>query len=224
MSQQRVHVFDASLPSAGFPRTKFPGFLGTIKALRLPAVRLAALRCLRLAIPPERSVLSLPPPPSADGRPGVGLPVPLPDAFFRGDDRISQVPGEPLFPFAHVLRPRPADSSPTYHRTFAWPSLKARRRRRRRENFRGSIAWLSGWLPTYYRVGYPSQHKAHFQVLVKLSWAGFNPQGSAKRFATHIVCAGLLFQAFLAQAFFLPLRCSERLLVYTYPRPCQGFS
>jgi hypothetical protein len=26
---------------------------------------------------------------------------------FRGDDRISQVPGEPLFPFAYVLRPRP---------------------------------------------------------------------------------------------------------------------
>jgi len=30
--------------------------------------------------------------------------------FFRGDDRISQVPGEPPFPFAHVLRPRPADA------------------------------------------------------------------------------------------------------------------
>ena len=33
--------------------------------------------------------------------------------FFRGDDRISQVPGEPRFPFAHVLRPRPADASLT---------------------------------------------------------------------------------------------------------------
>ena len=34
-------------------------------------------------------------------------------AFFRGDDRISQVPGEPRFPFAHGLRPRPADASLT---------------------------------------------------------------------------------------------------------------
>ena len=32
---------------------------------------------------------------------------------FRGDDRISQFPGEPPFPFAHVLRPRPADASLT---------------------------------------------------------------------------------------------------------------
>ncbi len=34
-----------------------------------------------------------------------GIPV---RECFRGDDRISQVPGEPRFPFAHVLRPRPA--------------------------------------------------------------------------------------------------------------------
>jgi len=33
--------------------------------------------------------------------------------LFRGDGRISQVPGEPPFPFAHVLRPRPADASLT---------------------------------------------------------------------------------------------------------------
>ena len=39
-----------------------------------------------------------------------GIPV---RDFFRGDDRISQVPGEPQFPFAHVLRPRPADASQT---------------------------------------------------------------------------------------------------------------
>ncbi len=47
MSQQRFHVLDASLPSAGFPRVEFPGFFGTIKALRLPAAHLAALRFLR---------------------------------------------------------------------------------------------------------------------------------------------------------------------------------
>ena len=40
-----------SLPSTGFSRTEFPGFVGTIRALRLPAARPAALRFLRLAVP-----------------------------------------------------------------------------------------------------------------------------------------------------------------------------
>ena len=50
-----------------------------------------------------------------------GIPVRV---FFRGDDRISQVPGEPQFPFAHVLRPRPADASLTTCGTLAWPPLQ----------------------------------------------------------------------------------------------------
>jgi len=70
-------------------------------------------------------------------------------------------------------------------------------------DFRGSMAWLSGWLPTYHDVGCPSPRKARFQVLVRLSWAGFHPQGSDNRFQIHFVCVILLFQAFLAQS---PLR------------------
>ena len=62
-------------------------------------------------------------------------------------------------------------------------------------DFRGSIAWLSGSLPTYHDVGRPSPRKARFQVLVRPSWAGFHPQGSYKRFSTHLMCLGLLFQA-----------------------------
>ena len=62
-------------------------------------------------------------------------------------------------------------------------------------DFRGSIAWLSGSLPTYHDVGYPSPRKARFQVLVRLSWAGFYPQGSCKRFPTHFMFVFLLFQA-----------------------------
>ena len=45
------------------PRDQFPGFIGTMKALRLPAVHPAALRFLRLAVPRLHSLLSLP-----DGR------------------------------------------------------------------------------------------------------------------------------------------------------------
>ena len=63
------------------------------------------------------------------------------------------------------------------------------------QDFRGSIAWLSGSLSTFRGVGYPSPRKTRFQVLVRLSWAGFHPQGSDKRFSTHLMFVVLLFQA-----------------------------
>ena len=76
MSQQRVHVPDASLPSAGFPRAEFPGFFGTIKALRLPAVPLAALRFLRADDTTGSRIGSLPRRLRAAAvGPGVGHPV-----------------------------------------------------------------------------------------------------------------------------------------------------
>ncbi len=49
----------------------------------------------------------LPPSPNATRRAwgcSTGIPI---RCFFHGDDRISQVPGEPQYPFAHVLRLRP---------------------------------------------------------------------------------------------------------------------
>src|SRR5262249_53156730 len=63
----------ASLPRV--LRGEFPRFRGTIKALRLPAARPAALRCLRLAVPPRPLVLFAPRRTSAPPGPGVGVPV-----------------------------------------------------------------------------------------------------------------------------------------------------
>ena len=42
------------------PRDQFPGFIGTMRVLRLPAAHPAALRCLRLAVPRLHSFFSLP--------------------------------------------------------------------------------------------------------------------------------------------------------------------
>src|SRR5437870_500014 len=56
-------------------RGEFPCFTGTIKALRLPAVHPAALRCLRLAVPQRALVVFAPRRTSAPPRPGVGDPV-----------------------------------------------------------------------------------------------------------------------------------------------------
>lgn len=177
----------------------FPRFDGTIKALRLPADLLAALRFLRLAIPRERAPFA----PAAVARlrrrawgwsPGIPFRV-----LFRGDGRSSQVPGEPQFPFAHVLRPRPADASLTVAGRPHGPR-EGNDEDADDKDFRGSIAWLSGWPPTYHDVGFPSPRKAGFQVLVRLSWTGFHPQGSDNRFQINFVCVILLFQAFLAQS------------------------
>ena len=183
----------------------FPRFNGTIKALRLPAVHPAAFRFLHLAVPRDhacfRSRRRCVQQRRAWGW-SPGIPI---REFFRGNSRSSQVPGKPQFPFAHVLRPRPADASLTIYRTLAWPPLRERRRRRRGHDFRGSIAWLSGSPPTYHDVGCPSSRKAGFQVLVRLFWAGFHPQGSDKRFSTHVMCVGLLFQASWHNPPFSPL-------------------
>ena len=45
------------------------------------------------------------------------------------------------------------------------------------------------------RIGFPPTRKAGFQVLVRLSWAGFHPQGSYKRFQIHLMFIFLLLQA-----------------------------
>ena len=79
----------------------FPCFTGTIEALRLPAVRPAALRSRRLAVPRCHRRFRI----SRRGRwrrcePGVVIRYPRP-AICRGDRRISQVPGEPSLSFAH---------------------------------------------------------------------------------------------------------------------------
>lgn len=195
MSQQRFHVPDASLPSTGSTRAFVPPlrryYQGTPTSCR-PS-RLASFPSLDGAAGSRifRSRDGCVPPTRAWGC-SSGIPF---RKCFHGDDRSSQVPGEPQFMFAHVLRPRPAATSLTDCGTFAWPPLKGRRRRRRQYAFRGSIAWLSGSLPTFHDVGCPSPRKACFQVLVRLSWAGFYPQGPCKRFSTHVMFVGLLFQA-----------------------------
>jgi hypothetical protein len=56
-------------------RGEFPCFVGTIKALRLPAAHPAALRYLRLAVPQSALALFAPWWTSAPPRPGVGNPV-----------------------------------------------------------------------------------------------------------------------------------------------------
>ena len=80
---------------------QFPGFIGSMKVLRLPAAHLAALRFLRLAIPRFHSLCSLPG--GRVSRQGLELVTRyLRPECCRGSNRISQVPGESQLSVCHV--------------------------------------------------------------------------------------------------------------------------
>jgi hypothetical protein len=142
-------LLDASLPIPRVLAAKFPGFFGTIKALRLPAAHPAALRFLRLAVPWDHA--SFAPAVAACGNfgPGVGQPVSppgLPSMETTGSPKFLGNPNSRLHMFfdpGRPSRPRPlrnACVAPATGTTKA-PTMR---------QFRGSIAWLSGSPPTYH--------------------------------------------------------------------------
>ena len=148
-----------SWPGAPFPPRgpsgRFPRFAGTIKALRLPAARPAALRCLRLAVPRSHSFVSLPrrtsaPPRAWSWSPGIS-----------GRDFAEETTGSPKFlgnpdcPFALFIDPgRTAGTRPLRCRDAA--SWYVNSDGSREEVFRRSIARLSDSLSTLRSAGHPA--------------------------------------------------------------------
>ena len=149
--------------------------------LRLPSVPLAALRCLRLAIPPSRRIFA-----PGDRRraiEGIGALViraPEPDLSVETDGS-PRFPGTPHVPWP--CSPTPAGpNTPGHYDVSAWsPRLTSTRAPAR--NFRGSITrpWHS--LSTLRGEGHPSPRKTRFRLPARLCRAGFvHPQGSIERF------------------------------------------
>ena len=190
---------DAPLPSTGSSRVEFPRFVGTIRALRLPVARPAALRCLRLAVPWEHSEVRsrcgrVHPQQAGTWSPGGPNRDNLP---WRRQD-LPRSWGTPL------VR-SPCSSTP------AGPTHQATSMRRHgprtdhregspQRNFRGSITRLSHWLSTLrsgrYRTTTQDSLPATGQVLPD----GLDyPQGSIERFQAQLMRAILLPQAFVAQ-------------------------
>ena len=157
-----------SFPPQGPRGVGFPCFTRYYETLRLPAALPAALRC-----------------PSLGGTTSVRLCLcsrrarrrcwwawsfrvwqPHGQIFRDGDDRISQVPGEPRLRLCPVLRPRRDRTHPGHLRCIgAAPALGTRRLRQRMTDFRGSIArpWHS--LSTLRRPVTPHRRKTRFQLL-----------------------------------------------------------
>ena len=78
----------------------------------------------------------------------------LQPGFRRGNDRISQVPGEPQVSVRHVQSTPAGLLAPDHYGAAARP-LVSEKQRLPRKVFRRSIAWLSDSLSTLRSAGYP---------------------------------------------------------------------
>ena len=161
---------------------EFPSFDGTIKALRLPAAHLAALRFLRLAIPRLHSLCSLPG--GRVSRQGLELVTRcLRPGCCRGSNRISQVPGEPQSSVCTCSKPTPAGLlAPDHNSAAAWP-LVIKRQRLPRLGL-STLNSMAFGLAVYASQCRLLQHHAR---LASSCWSGStgrgsHPQGSDERF------------------------------------------
>ena len=136
-------------------RDQFPGFIGNMKVLRLPAARLAALRFLRLAILGATRYMFAPWRTSEPPRPGVGNPV-SPAGNCRGAKvGLSQVLEESQLSVCKCSNPTPAGLlTPDHYGAAAWPLVIERQRLPRlglstlnSTAFGLAVYASQGWLP-----------------------------------------------------------------------------
>jgi hypothetical protein len=93
----------------------------------------------------------------------------------RGNNRISQVPGEPLSSVCHVPNRRRQDCLHQTNKVQQRGPWSSKGKGSHDWVFRRSIAWLSDSLFTLRRDRYLTRRKTRFQLLVKLYWTGFSP-------------------------------------------------
>ena len=165
------------------------------EALRPPAIHLAALRCLRLAIPPWRPVCSQRP----GRRPWA------PGSWYSGsragnvgrDGRVSQVPGQPLCPYALLSDPGRIEDARPLRRLDVAPAFRTTKAPDEKSGFGAQSHGLgTGCLRFVLAV---TRHDARLAsgCLAKPGRAGVcYPQGCDERFLSSSLV--LPSQAFLA--------------------------
>jgi hypothetical protein len=170
-------------PPQGPRRFGFPRFVGTIRALRLPAsfppgsialTRRYHFRCTLASLPSGGAC-------AARGHGILPFWRRLPAAgLYGGDVRASQVPEEPQVCRRPVLRPRQDRCVRPLRRTGMVPAQTTTRTPT--TDFRGSITRLgtrclrlAGWVT-------PPPRKTRFRPLARRFRTGLNPQGSNERF------------------------------------------
>jgi hypothetical protein len=175
---------------------EFPCFDGTIKALRLPAVHPAALRCLRLAVPRLHSLRSL-----LDGRVRRRSPELvtrcLRPGCCRGNDRISQVPGEPRLSVCACSNPTPAGLLAPDHYGAAALALGTTKAKAPTKGLSKLNSMAFGLAVYASQDGLPRHHARRTSG----RWSGatgraFHSQGSVERFQICILTSHSPFPSF----------------------------
>ena len=157
-------------------RGEFPCFIGTIKALRLPAVHPAALRYVRLAVPQRSLVVFAPRRTSAPPKPGVDDPVSPAGTIAEETAGPHKFLGNPDCPFAMFSRRRQDCWHQTINDAAAWP-LVWEQQRLLRKGFRRSIdGFWTGCLRLAVRVAH-APRQTRFRPLVRRYRTGFPPAG-----------------------------------------------
>ena len=212
VSLQRFHDEGISIPRQG-PSGFVPLRHRYDEMLRLPDALVAALRSLRLAIPPLASVFVTPLRPDAGRGPGA-LSLAAPRQWLRtGDARISQVPGEPCCAYAlfsdpgrtAVTRPLQCSGMAPAMATAKAPTIR---------HFRGSIARLGHSLSTLRRASHLAATQDSFSGAGQALPDGIGyPQGSDERFPSCFLHLFLLSQAFLTQCHFAMVSGGTRCVI-----------
>lgn len=170
------------LPSTGSGRLPFPGFLGTMR--RSDARPPFPPRSVSFArrYHPVRLCSCLPPARRRLGAWGFRVWQPRANCCRDGDDRASQVPGEPSCPYALFLDPgRSARTRP--FSAAARPPRCQPRRQPTTSTFRGSMARPRDSLSTLRSPRYRSTTPDSLPVAGQALPDGIGyPQGSAERF------------------------------------------
>ena len=181
VSIHRVH--NSAPPSLRrVPRARVPLTPRYYEVLRLPAAHFAALRCLRLAIPLQRSCFALPAAERCRGRvswswsPGTS-----------GRDMSVETTGSPTFlgnpHCALALLSDPGRTDASGHCDASARPPLCPRRRLPHWYFRGSITRLRHWLSTLRRPGRPDATQDSLPVVGQTLPDGLDyTQGSIERF------------------------------------------
>src|SRR5262249_54398982 len=97
-----------------------------------------------------------------------------------GDDRISQVPGEPRLPVCPVQSTPAGLRAPDRYGAAAWP-LVCEQQRLPRKVFRRSLAGLPGSLPTLRRTGCPASTPDSLPAVGQTLLGGLLPAGFLRK-------------------------------------------
>ncbi len=186
----------SALPSPGSAEVRSPAST-VLWRCATPCAPLAALRCLRLAIPCGAPVVSLPA--VQDARPRAWGSSSGPHNRKVAAGRQSGPPRFPCNPLSlcPVLRPRQDRTHQAITVQRHGPRYVHGEGSHDLSSFRGSIARPWDWLFTLRPVRCRTRRKTRFRLLAKRCRAGIStPQGCYERFRIVIV---LLSRAYLAQ-------------------------